>query len=43
MFVDRVKIEVRAGKGGNGAVSLEERSLSPKVDLMEAMEERVEI
>ncbi len=30
MFVDRVKIEVRAGRGGNGAVSFRREKYIPK-------------
>ncbi len=30
MFVDRVKIEIRAGKGGNGAVSFKKEKFIPK-------------
>ena len=39
MFVDQVKVHIKAGKGGDGLVSFRhEKNMLPMVDLSEAME-----
>jgi len=43
MFTDYAKIYVSSGKGGNGAVSLEEKSTLQQVALTGEMEEKAEM
>ena len=43
MFVDIVKIHIKAGDGGNGAVSLDGKSTSLQEALTEGMEEMEEM
>lgn len=38
MFVDQVKVHIKAGKGGDGLVSFRHENMLPMVDLLEAME-----
>ena len=40
MFVDQVKVHIKAGKGGDGFAM---RNMLPMVDLLEAMEVTVEM
>ncbi len=43
MFTDRVTIEFRAGKGGNGVVAWRREKYIPRVDLAAVMVEKVDL